>query len=41
MGIHRDWYGYNPWLKKEGNEFDLGSGLASGPFGSPNRVSPS
>jgi hypothetical protein len=38
MGIHRDYYGNNPWLNNnEASEYDLTKGLAAGPFGSPNR----
>ena len=38
LGLHRDYYGKNPWLEgSHSTEFDLTSGLAAGPNGSPNR----
>lgn len=41
MGVHRDWFGNNPWLSNnETTEFDLQKGMAAGAFGSPNRFNP-
>jgi hypothetical protein len=41
MGIHRDYYGKNPWLGlNETTPYDMTQGLAGGPWGSPNRVQP-
>ena len=40
-GIHRDYYGPNPWLNiTESTPYDQTKGLAAGPFGSPNRFYP-
>jgi len=48
MAIHRDWYGQNPWWVAGGDDeklntttpYDMASGMAAGPYGTPNRYNP-